>query len=102
MMLPFGSSPLARGAPAWMARASRISGLIPARAGRTKIGVGLPDRAWAHPRSRGAHGHYLEPALRQWGSSPLARGARRGVGPRGEFEGLIPARAGRTHKAWTR
>ena len=53
--LPWGSSPLARGARSFLKSISRCRGLIPARAGST---LGIMDWCrswWAHPRSRGEH-----------------------------------------------
>ncbi len=98
-----GSSPLARGGPPEpQARLGR-AGLIPARAGRTRSTHVRPRAAPAHPRSRGAD------VWRYWrnpdesGSSPLARGGRRGRGGALPRVGLIPARAGRTRqwRGWT-
>ena len=95
-----GSSPLARGTPYGSSLTPGLHGLIPARAGNTvesgKKGAG--NRA--HPRSRGEH---LSPAFadfKQSGSSPLARGTRRGWPSGHEPRGLIPARAGNTAKGF--
>ena len=91
-----GSSPLTRGKPGASPTVSVSSGLIPAHAGKT-TGVGLaPDRERAHPRSRGENlgcGQYCQPSR---GSSPLTRGKRGELLPRGGGRGLIPAHAGKT------
>ena len=50
-----GSSPLARGTPDGRRSASSCGGLIPARAGNTRLGVARRGSSWAHPRSRGEH-----------------------------------------------
>ena len=93
-----GSSPLARGGRAPPAMGDRKSGLIPARAGRTRSGPSSPRRCRAHPRSRGADDAREDAGASKRGSSPLARGGL----PRGTHSlldrGLIPARAGRTRK----
>ena len=111
-----GSSPLARGLQTTAGQAAHDGGIIPARAGFTK-GIAakpinfriIPARAGFtlllptlstvskdHPRSRGVypsvHADCRDPA----GSSPLARGLRRGVAcPRRGWR-IIPARAGFT------
>ena len=52
----------------------------------------------AHPRSRGEHRlQILHPSV-YVGSSPLARGAPRMVLQMSGANGLIPARAGSTHR----
>ena len=50
-----GSSPLARGTQISKTVVSIVIGLIPARAGNTKVVKGRAPGAWAHPRSRGEH-----------------------------------------------
>ena len=49
-----------------------------------------------HPRSRGVYAIARFPPLELTGSSPLARGLRRGNHPRQPVVGIIPARAGFT------
>ena len=71
-----GSSPLARGLPAWCGPCCLISRIIPARAGFTDI-----------PCTRTEIG---------MGSSPLARGLLRRCVRRGRPRRIIPARAGFT------
>ena len=50
-----GSSPLARGTHLVLLDVCERTGLIPARAGNTKISRPVRVRGWAHPRSRGEH-----------------------------------------------
>ena len=73
-----------------------LSGLIPARAGRTRKRPHAVSMPRAHPRSRGADTgqDWARPLLA--GSSPLARGGPAGQAPGRVRPGLIPARAGRT------
>ncbi len=71
-------------------------GLIPARAGSTRRRVRSRQSGRAHPRSRGEHWSDDLPGAPFVGSSPLARGARRGRRPPHGRRGLIPARAGST------
>ena len=91
-----GSSPLARGKLPVRNHASRIHGLIPARAGKTAWGRSSVHTDWAHPRSRGENATPRQETIRRCGSSPLARGKQiSGI----KFVlaiGLIPARAGKT------
>ena len=94
-----GSSPLARGLQ-WAAGPFLCpAGIIPARAGFTR-----PPTRWAadlrdHPRSRGVYGPDPSPRWRRRGSSPLARGLRKGAGRLMPLRGIIPARAGFTGHA---
>ena len=91
-----GSSPLARGTPPRPFFRARRPGLIPARAGNTRLDKWQKCSSRAHPRSRGEHPSpgALEAAAR--GSSPLARGTRPNSRLRKGRLGLIPARAGNT------
>ena len=93
-----GSSPLARGGLDALDRAGRAARLIPARAGRTAHCRRRRARGPAHPRSRGADFTPLIGPMTTAGSSPLARGGRRVDPVRAQVVGLIPARAGRTHR----
>src|SRR5690606_22792528 len=70
-----GSSPPARGAPATIAFAAFMAGLIPACAGSTVTPAQRGPRTTAHPRLRGEHRG--DPLRRDQfdGSSPPARGA---------------------------
>ena len=91
-----GSSPLARGLRGAGDRAGSGGRIIPARAGFTLPRRQGRRRRADHPRSRGVYALFLASALVDEGSSPLARGLRRGdTGPRGRGR-IIPARAGFT------
>ena len=91
-----GSSPLARGAqPGLRGELLRLR-LIPARAGSTWAGSPRSTGSRAHPRSRGEHKAAAASGREVHGSSPLARGAHRGVVLALVGAGLIPARAGST------
>ena len=93
-----GSSPLARGLQRLTLLQDFPNGIIPARAGFTDPKSTVRDRSWDHPRSRGV---YLSCTVRMMvasGSSPLARGLRRGSDRREFPRGIIPARAGFTIK----
>ena len=91
-----GSSPLARGGPDLQAGDRIVSGLIPARAGRTGLDRVSRQVQRAHPRSRGADSLSVHARGVPEGSSPLARGGRGRHQGRDLPLGLIPARAGRT------
>ena len=71
-------------------------GLIPARAGNTRLRCRSCRRGWAHPRSRGEHCGLLGLLFVGLGSSPLARGTPQAQAARHLCRGLIPARAGNT------
>ena len=75
---------------------TRIGGLIPARAGKTRRTAEARLQAKAHPRSRGENGERR--GRRRWvrGSSPLARGKLLVLGGNLRHRRLIPARAGKT------
>ena len=91
-----GSSPHARGAHPAFRSAGSDRGLIPACAGSTVTSSRGDGAQAAHPRMRGEHsipGSDLQTSL---GSSPHARGARRGGGIVGVLRRLIPACAGST------
>ena len=91
-----GSSPLARGLRDHPGCRRAGRGIIPARAGFTRIITGATCAVADHPRSRGV---YLRPGewrVLQDGSSPLARGLRERETARRAALGIIPARAGFT------
>ena len=113
----WGSSPLARGTLSSGYPHFAHVGLIPARAGNTRMNSGsapviawlIPARAgntyrvqgvspppWAHPRSRGEHVRIGGPDPVGLGSSPLARGTLILRNGQRTGDGLIPARAGNT------
>ena len=91
-----GSSPLARGKREQIPGPELREGLIPARAGKTDRECSVSLRVTAHPRSRGENSFVGSGLDRGGGSSPLARGKRRGPCFLSPSEGLIPARAGKT------
>ena len=69
-----GSSPLTRGKPYLSVLDDRVSGLIPAHAGKTRVESAQSPRSRAHPRSRGENAPpdgLVDPDA---GSSPLTRG----------------------------
>ena len=74
----------------------QAKGIIPARAGFTDGGVPRMGIFRDHPRSRGVYGKRCEATFNRLGSSPLARGLRRGPDARRSGIGIIPARAGFT------
>ena len=96
VMMPAGSSPLARGTHTGGSENTGQIGLIPARAGNTSTTKKAILTCWAHPRSRGEHVFVIDIIVIVMGSSPLARGTlRNGVSVLTAC-GLIPARAGNT------
>ena len=93
-----GSSPLARGKRSGLVSGRIGPGLIPARAGKTRIMFVRVDASAAHPRSRGEN-WFADAALGvAEGSSPLTRGKpwTRCLAP--SHHGLIPAHAGKTYE----
>ena len=91
-----GSSPLTRGKLVTLPRLADEQGLIPAHAGKTGCQVLRLGRRRAHPRSRGENGVAGAKRCVTPGSSPLTRGKRGELLPRGGGRGLIPAHAGKT------
>ena len=95
-----GSSPLARGKHDSARAADDTSRLIPARAGKTPRTRRQSPPPPAHPRSRGEN-HFRERIRgRRRGSSPLARGKQAQLGTPVDGIRLIPARAGKTARAF--
>ena len=92
----FGSSPLARGLRRRGAPARAGAGIIPARAGFTRMAPGARPCTRDHPRSRGVYRPRACGRAPGAGSSPLARGLRHGRGRRRAHRRIIPARAGFT------
>ena len=91
-----GSSPLARGLPLAAHGGRPGVRIIPARAGftwSTRPGLWSPPD---HPRSRGVYTIIVRTPYHPDGSSPLARGLRRGGCSECLIGGIIPARAGFT------
>ena len=70
-----GSSPLVRGAPALRGGPFPAPGIIPARAGSTRLSGWRCRRFWDHPRSCGEHRMECASLSCCEGSSPLVRGA---------------------------
>ena len=91
-----GSSPLARGLPTHSPDRRRIPGIIPARAGFTRIRSRRYLGRWDHPRSRGVYIHACFSSIKEWGSSPLARGLPQARESGSSRRRIIPARAGFT------
>ena len=91
-----GSSPLTRGKHLKPGMPLRYSRLIPAHAGKTLQRGSRPQRAEAHPRSRGENTAIAVNFFGSIGSSPLTRGKRRRPRHRARPRGLIPAHAGKT------
>ena len=73
-----------------------MPGIIPARAGFTRVRPPGPCGMQDHPRSRGVYSSSGTAANRRLGSSPLARGLPIPTRPHGPVPGIIPARAGFT------
>ena len=76
--------------------------IIPARAGFTSRRSHRTARTGDHPRSRGVYTALRAEEDPAPGSSPLARGLRRGLTPSGLSGRIIPARAGFTLGRGTR
>ncbi len=93
-----GSSPLARGTRCFRMVSRHGLGLIPARAGNTPAANAPVAQPGAHPRSRGEHIGTRFTGENVQGSSPLARGTLRQLERAKPHVGLIPARAGNTHR----
>ena len=91
-----GSSPRERGARTLPGLTSRVSRLIPARAGSTSSATGRRQPTPAHPRASGEHAGRRGGGLMSDGSSPRERGARGLAVAVGCDRRLIPARAGST------
>ena len=100
VLLPQGSSPLARGALEGVAGVDVVgevgARIIPARAGCTPVTSAPASPNRDHPRSRGVHDRCVPPRLAAAGSSPLARGARPVTSWPTFTHRIIPARAGCT------
>ena len=74
--------------------------LIPARAGKTLVGLAFGFDSRAHPRACGENEAVKSLPIQLSGSSPRVRGKHIGHGS-GSFDaGLIPARAGKTTAVW--
>ena len=91
-----GSSPLARGLRAGADEGAAPQGIIPARAGFTRMVSVVLRRGRDHPRSRGVYSGADRVPPGVVGSSPLARGLLILDGKPRVDVGIIPARAGFT------
>ena len=91
-----GSSPLARGLPQPGGHLRDSRGIIPARAGFTRVITREEEKSPDHPRSRGVYAPVGGPDEVGVGSSPLARGLPRTVEPTAAALRIIPAHAGFT------
>ena len=94
--MPPGSSPLARGLRQSVTVSKRGDGIIPARAGFTRLDASSTSHEPDHPRSRGVYRDCPCPLPFPCGSSPLARGLRGNVEICHDRFRIIPARAGFT------
>ena len=91
-----GSSPRVRGKPAVTGEPAQVTGLIPARAGKTEARTVAYIRFGAHPRACGENERLETRVAQRPGSSPRVRGKLARAGDVGEVARLIPARAGKT------
>ena len=91
-----GSSPLARGLQFFRTELLKPRGIIPARAGFTRMGCTAGDIDRDHPRSRGVYHVDVLAGYGQVGSSPLARGLLCRLFRCDLAYRIIPARAGFT------
>ena len=96
LFLWWGSSPLARGLRGNCSAARSEARIIPARAGFTTSSSRSSSPPGDHPRSRGVYSAAAPSWPTSTGSSPLARGLRRGFRGTCTVAGIIPARAGFT------
>ena len=92
----WGSSPRVRGKPATARGALSRSGLIPARAGKTRDGRARRRKASAHPRACGENWMHDSIEDAKSGSSPRVRGKQVRTFAPTRTARLIPARAGKT------
>ena len=91
-----GSSPLARGLRVLGGGRLCVGGIIPARAGFTRLRSRPRRQGPDHPRSRGVYAVSRESLFRPAGSSPLARGLLCVYCSQFQQTRIIPARAGFT------
>ena len=97
-----GSSPLARGLLNKIRVVNAHGGIIPARAGFTKLLERSASPNQDHPRSRGVYHAAARLVGGGGGSSPLARGLRNGASLDYQRRRIIPARAGFTSRRQNR
>ncbi len=96
MVSGLGSSPRGRGKPPKDLQPLAGVRLIPARAGKTSMSMGVTFRSRAHPRAGGENFEMTRASLAPPGSSPRGRGKHQPRRDRHTRNGLIPARAGKT------
>ena len=89
-----GSSPLARGTVFQVGAGSESGRFIPAGAGNSNPGRGVPGFGAVHPRWRGEQIDGSGRSSTSTGSSPLARGTANYVGIVARMPRFIPAGAG--------
>ena len=94
-----GSSPRVRGKRVDPIEEAAESGLIPARAGKTRRRRGRSCGLPAHPRACGENRKHRGHPFVRLGSSPRVRGKPDNLSIYGVRHGLIPARAGKTGAA---
>ena len=94
-----GSSPRGRGKLVPCAGIPGVAGLIPAWAGKTRLGTLTTSRSRAHPRVGGENSRASVGTLLGTGSSPRGRGKPHGARLAPGVSGLIPAWAGKTCKS---
>ena len=92
-----GSSPLARGLPWRIWPGCSRLGIIPARAGFTRLSQWSHEVPPDHPRSRGVYYLWTDAGQVGAGSSPLARGLHPSTPRERGCARIIPARAGFTN-----
>ena len=96
-----GSSPRGRGKRQRHAVAGPPERLIPARAGKTRARMRRRHLGAAHPRAGGENATGIVTNGKNDGSSPRGRGKRQAARCGSAWEGLIPARAGKTPRSST-
>ena len=91
-----GSSPRGRGKPGCPGGRRQARGLIPARAGKTRLSRRAAASSRAHPRAGGENAHRVMRPSARVGSSPRGRGKLNPDRAQAGEARLIPARAGKT------
>ena len=94
--LGLGSSPRVRGKRHKAREANQPTGLIPARAGKTRAVKRSRSASTAHPRVYGENSDSPSTSLWRYGSSPRVRGKQNTGNNNVSSVGLIPACAGKT------
>ena len=96
-----GSSPRVRGKQSAFRHGTRLTGLIPACAGKTVTRRRPAVCQRAHPRVCGENGFSIPGIENAGGSSPRVRGKLTTATTAMNFSGLIPACAGKTGMMWS-